>query len=559
MKRFFCGMAVALVLAGVMGVAGAETIESPSQISEVTVYADRVQVTRRAQLSLQPGAHSVVLAGLPGSIEEESVAAKGKGEAQVKLFGAKLVTTQLNRPQSQKMTELLDEFKKLNDARQVIVDAQEVQRKKLAFLESIKAASGEQIGKDLVTKQPSVNDVVAITQYLEQEMMLVFEKLRAAAAGARKIEEEINRVQREMERLKGESPSQQTAIVVDLEATRSGKFDLEVSYRLPGATWAPVYEARAAVDSAEVQLVSYGMIRQQTGENWENVTVHLSTAKPSLGGRMPEIEPWFLRKYEPPVAYPQGREMKRATLAYKPEASQEADEMSLESPAAAPLVEAELAVASIESRGPAMLFTLPKKETIPSDWQPHKAVMGNFALPAAMAYEATPKLSSYAYLRAKVKNNSEALLLAGAVQIFLDGAFVGHSSIDVIAPSEEFDLYLGVDERIRVERRRLKDKTDVSVLPGLHGKTKTIDYSYLTTVENFGAKPVKLTLIDQIPVSQHDEIKLNPVEFNPKPTEEDKEKPGVRRWNLTIPASGKSEVKVSYRLTHPTDFVVEGL
>lgn len=147
------------------------------------------------------------------------------------------------------------------------------------------------------------------------------------------------------------------------------------------------------------------------------------------------------------------------------------------------------------------------------------------------------------------------------MQVFLDGAFVASSSMDPIAPGEQFDLYLGVDERITVERTQLAEKVDVSVLPGLHGKMKTVDHAYLTTIDNHVGRPVTITLLDQVPVAQHDEIKIENVTWKPEPNakDEDPEKPGVKRWTLQLADGAKSEVRLSFRVRHPVGFQVEGL
>lgn len=539
----------------------AENIDAPSKISEVTVFPDRALVTREAQLNLAPGVHSVKLSPMPGTIEEDSISVRGKGQAKVKLFGARLETTQLVGPQPEKVKELTDQLKKLNDRRRELDDVKAVLQKKREFVESIKAASLDQIGKDIVTKQPSVTDITQIAVFIEQQLQDIYNKSRAADFETLKIDEERDRIERELHRLEGEFQKQQAAIVVDVEAENAGAFTLEVTYRLPDATWEPVYEARAksGAGTAEVQLASYGLVRQRTGENWQDVTVRLSTAKPAIGGRMPEVQPWYIRKFEPPPVIVE-KKMRLAARAEAPmRAAEEAFLMESAPPPLLPPVPAAVAVAAVESRGAAVLFTLPKKETIASDWQPRKVSIASSSLPAALAYETNPRYSPYAYLRAKVKNNSEGLLLAGPVQIFLDDAFTGSSSIDVTGPNEEFDLFLGIDERIKVERRQLQAKSDVSVLPGVHGRVKTIDYEYLTTVENTGRAPVEITVTDQLPVSQHDEIKVKLGGQEPKPTDLDSEKPGVQRWKLTLPAGSKKEIKTSYRVSHPADFIVEGL
>lgn len=364
--------------------------------------------------------------------------------------------------------------------------------------------------------------------------------------------EQLDRLNRELNQLRGETRKQQTAIVVDLEAETSGRLTIEVSYRLSQATWQPVYEARASAQANEVELVTYGLVRQRTGEDWQDVTLQLSTARPAIGGRMPEVQPWWLRKREP-IEY-QRYDQAKAAKAFGGVARL-AETQEMEAPQQAMAV----AQATVEAQGPAMVFTLPKSETIQSDWQPRKAAIAAYTLPADFAYEVTPRLSPYAYLRANAQNHAEVTLLPGDVQVFLDGAFVGNSSINLVGPGERFDLFLGIDERIKVERKQLKAKVDVSIMPGLHGRIKTIDYEYLTTIENFRPTLAKITLIDPAPVSQHDEIKVEDVVWEPKPTEEDHEKPGVSRWLFELAAGRKQSFKLSYRVRHPVDFIVEGL
>jgi predicted secreted protein len=88
---------------------------------------------------------------------------------------------------------------------------------------------------------------------------------------------------------------------------------------------------------------------------------------------------------------------------------------------------------------------------------------------------------------------------------------------------------------------------------------KTVNFSYLTTIKNFTPQEANVALIDQVPVSQSNEIKVEQVSFEPKWTEEKKDKPGVYHWKLLVPTGGKQEVKSSYRVSYPVDFQVDGL
>ena len=68
-----------------------------------------------------------------------------------------------------------------------------------------------------------------------------------------------------------------------------------------------------------------------------------------------------------------------------------------------------------------------------------------------------------------------------------------------------------------------------------------------------------MILIDHFPVSEHDEIKIQDLIMDPKPSEEDKEKPGLGRWIFELEPRQKQQVSVSFRIRHPADFAVEGL
>ena len=206
-----------------------------------------------------------------------------------------------------------------------------------------------------------------------------------------------------------------------------------------------------------------------------------------------------------------------------------------------------------------MEYQLPKNETIQSNGQPVKVSVQALKLPAGFRYQISPRLSTHAYLTAKVTNPTDGLLLPGEVHLFQDDSFVGVSAIELIGPQEKFDLNLGVDERIKVEQKVLSAKTDISLLPGMNGKWKTVDYAYLVKIENHRSSTIDVSMIDQVPVSQHTDIKIEKVEADPKWSEDDKEKPGVYKWHFQMPSQAKKEIKLAYKVKYPESFQVEGI
>ena len=508
----------------------AKTIQSQSKISSVTIFPDRALVIRQAEITLPAGEYEIELSNLPASIEEDSINAKGLGSAKMKLYGAKLVSHQLDEPQSDRARQIKTEIERLKDRQQELADRENILNEKKDFLTSIKAASSEQIGKDLVTKQPSTSDATEVLGLLDKEMTTINQESAKFRVEIRDIVEQIDRLNRELKEVSWNTVKADKSIIVDIEVMEEGTFSIEVSYRLSGATWEPVYEARRNSNSTDIQFLSYAVIKQNTGEAWEDASLKVSTAKPAVSGELPEITPWYLAKEEP-IIYAKAQmlgissELRRDAMMSAPAAMEAGSVQNYV---------AETPQASIDNSGPAVSFTLPKKETVYSDWQPKKSLINSQTMKAEIAYEVTPRLSPFAYLRAKVKNTSEALLLAGKVQIFVDDSFIGSSNIENIGTEETFDLSMGIDEQIKVERRQLKAKEDVSVIPGLHGKIKSIDYNYVTKIENHRGDASKVFVFDQVPISQNDEIKVEQIFLDPKPAESIEDKPGVSKWEFNV-------------------------
>jgi uncharacterized protein (TIGR02231 family) len=500
----------------------------------------------------------VEFAPLPSHLEPDSVSAKGSGQAEATLYGVRVIARQLETAQDPKVQILEEKIRKVGREQSVLHNLKQVLAHEREYLASIKAASSQQIGKDLITKSPSAADAAAILAFLDEAWLKMFERDQAADVQLEELAQQLDKLQRELAQLTQGRLRQETAILVDLDVRDGGgAFRLEVTYRVPGASWHPHYEARAATASDEVELVLSGVVRQRTGEDWTDVQLTLSTAKPAIAGTMPQLESWFLRPWEP--VYPM-RSAKAGQLEIQgmPAAAPPAEEGVFDAAAVADKVEeAKIAYAAIEAQGPAVTFRLPKRETIPADWQPHKAPISSQRFAASFAYETTPKLLTYAFLRAKVTNTTDTLYLAGPVSVFLDGAFVSTASLKQAAPGEAFDLYLGIDERVKVERKPLKERVEVSLLPGLRGKMKSTEYEWLTLIENFTGRTISLSVFDQVPISEREEIVVESVKPVPGDVEKDKEKPGVFHWTLELVPNQKQELTLSYRIRHPVDMQIQ--
>jgi len=257
-------------------------------------------------------------------------------------------------------------------------------------------------------------------------------------------------------------------------------------------------------------LVSYGVIKQVTGEDWLEVDCSLSTAKPRIGGSMPYVASWFLRPYQ--------REVLSDKLSAPLATAYQTEAFKKEAGALEERAESEMEYAIAEEKG------------------------------------------TFAYLGSRVTNSKGLQLLAGRVNIFLEGDFVGFSGIGNIAPSEEFDLYLGIDENVKVKRELLEKKVDETLIAGIPSRTKKTTFKYKLTVENYKSKRIKVKLFEAIPVSEDDRIKIKINEISLEPDKEDwEDRKGIWLWELELDTQQKQEIFYNFTVEHPRDMLVEGL
>ncbi len=179
--------------------------------------------------------------------------------------------------------------------------------------------------------------------------------------------------------------------------------------------------------------------------------------------------------------------------------------------------------------------------------------MTTLDLGARLDYVTAPKIAEEAYLRAKITNTSAFVLLPGWANIFHDADFVGKTHLATIAPNEEFEAQLGVDDRIKIERElrgRTVDKT-------LIGNTRRTQFAYTITVTNLLAAPARVIVLDQLPVARHEAIKVKLLDASPKPAEQSDL--NILKWELDLKPQEKRELSFAFIVEHPREMTVIGI
>lgn len=519
-------------------------------VTDVTVYPDRARVVCSGSCELPAGAHSVLISELPLAMEPGSVRAQGAGTAQVRLRSVDVIRRNYAVAPSSRVQETETALEEQVDAKQAILDAQAGAEAALAHLDGMRGETA-QYARGLARGQSTVEDQATLLTYLQERDQEYRRRLRELSGDARDVQREIDRLSAELDQLRSARPRQRYEVRLDVEVLKAGEFRPEISYEVNRAGWQPLYDMRfrqpedGKTPDAALKVTYLAEITQNTGQPWDDVRLVVSTARPALNQRMPELRPWFIDEFQPPQPRPQARQLLM---------SKSADAAVAMADAPAPeRFAAEIAVAEASSETAAVTFAVGGQVDIPSDGTPQKTVIGQFDLDPTVDYYCAPRHTDAVFRRATVINTGPGPLLSGQVNLFAGEEFIGSSRLDYVPLNGEFELLLGVEERIEVERELVRRDVDKRLLRDI----RQIAYGYEITLRNGLKKPALVVVQDQYPNARHEQIKVKLDSASPAPTSQTELH--IIEWQVEIPAETERKIQYSYTVEHPREMIVSGL
>ncbi len=532
-----------------------------SRISAVTVYQDRAVVTRTASAQLAGGTTELVFANLPQTLNEQSLQVTGKGTAQATILDVSAKQTFVDFTPNARVKELEDQLRALGKQGRGIDDRANLLNAQSATLDRMEGALFAPPAKDV--PRPDLNQFTASLAYLSEQKAKIATDRATLDEQREELQNKIATVQAQLNELRGTGGKAFKTVTVRVAAAQAGELQVALSYTVPGASWVSSYDARLASAERTVQLDYFGLVRQSTGEDWKDVMLTLSTARPSLGGAAPVMSVWNLDVFNP-IALRERQEMERrdkyaaakampapAAINMQRFTSDAKDDVVELSPFT---MSADYAGATIASGATSASFKIASSSSVPSDNSPQKVPITSATLKSTPEYLTVPKRQQAAFLTSKVVNSSDFPFLAGAMNVFLDGTFVATSALRTVMSGEKFDLALGVDDGISIKHKRVNKFTEDT---GLTNSGKRITYEYLITVQNNKKTTERVIVADQVPVSRNEKIVvkvLSPDAKEAKPTDD-----GTFKWTLDLKPGEKRELTVKFTVEYANDVNVTGL
>jgi uncharacterized protein (TIGR02231 family) len=302
-----------------------------------------------------------------------------------------------------------------------------------------------------------------------------------------------------------------------------------------------------------MQLTYKAQVYQNTGTEWNDVKLTLSTANPNQNSTRPVLNTWWLNYYNP-YTYKQKSDKRKVTedmAGNAPAATMNLftmDEKTLELAASKSISDYTV----MEENMTTVEYDIKLAYSIPCDGKTHFVAVQSKDIPANYIHFAAPKMDKDAFLVAKITDWDELNLAAGSVNIYFDGTFVGESYIDPSNLTDTLDLTLGRDKNMVVTRVKQKDKTREKLI----GEDKVKTVTYEITVRNTRSSASDFNLQDQIPVSQSKEIIVDLVEATGGHLDENS---GIVDWKFNLKPKETRKITLTYSVKFPKDKTLAGL
>ncbi len=537
--------------------------EIPSQrkvvetdVAKVAVYTSQALVTRRGVVELNGMERELIVSQLPVTIKQDSVRVSGKGSVAVRLMGVNVERIYTTESVVARVSQLNQQIEQLEAQKRQFKAQMEALALQSRFIEGLREKTEEQFSISLARKSISLSETLDLVNFLGSQYTEYAISTEDYKNQQRELDKQLEVLYASLKQMRSPSPQESFNVIVGIEAAGEGEFELEVSYVVSNASWNPLYDIRVDSVNRSVNLGYLAQITQNTGEDWTNVNLTLSTAKLGSGTLPPKPVPWYIdipqqtainsKKVRRFSSVPTAARFRRLE-AEEDDFSSEIEELENQ------IVEAEVTTAEVSQEGNVVTFNLDNSGNIPSDGAPHKTTIFQDNYPCDFSYVAMPRLVSFAYLQAKVKNNSNgATLLPGKASIFRDNIFIGTSNLENTVPGEEFKLNLGIDEGVKIKRDLVEREVDKKFI----GQLRKITYGYRLQISNLLDNEAKLQLIEQLPVSRNEQIKVRLNRANPQIKLGEM---GTLEWNLILAIQDKQEIYYQFTVEHPPQLTVIGL
>ncbi len=499
-------------------------MSEPGIIKHVRVFIDRATITRQRRVTLQSGLQTVEFCVLPSNLETDTLRAQVHYEGPpIRVLGVSACAA-YSEPTSERRGEvqtLLDEVQaKLRAAE----DAQNSDEQAVRLLGKYAILATDKLSLDWLDSNPAFDKCNEIFDHLQQSHARLASSHASGADFMTELRQQQAELEDELERL-GRRTAIGHRVSVNLQVPEAppGEVTVELAYVTRAAQWMPAYDARLQSEGGKQEALFTGiaLVKQVTGEDWQDVTLVATTARPPLAEPPPELQKLLVAGHQ-------------AAPDRDVYASHEAGPRlgGFGGKAKAP------AVAQVEHEAPGTV-------SVPSTSKPVRVELFEALLPAKRHLQVAALQRAVPVWVLDLENTSGRILLPGTVSLFRGPNYSGRAELGFVAGGERFSLPLATEGSLRVTRRTHNKPQQTTLVMG----TQIFVYETETQVENTGPEPIEVTVLERVPVSRLEQVTVERKAV-PSGAVVDEET-GRLSVKIMVPAHAERRLVVGFRISAP--------
>lgn len=536
--------------------AGAADVEKnvKTKPEKIIVYTQGAQIHRKTEVVLQPGQNTIVFNGLESCINPSAIQVSGNGNFIIADTQHEIHYPELDKAKIQGDVRYKKLLKIVNDSiKELNYQIEEINYKTDALNTEKSVLLNYNLYKGQ-SKKDSIPFLKDGLSYLREKLFNINNEQLKLKREKEKLEmrkaslnERLVNISNELanENNNGEVEKVDYRILVHVIADQTTSATINLNYYITQAGWTPSYDLRAISNEANVKLTYKAQIHQQSGIDWANVKLILSTANPNRSYTIPQLTPWYLgqvsyknkvtadKKYNNQMPAVAGNSNYETTLdSYSTKAEESASYAYNYTTVNENMIETE--------------YEIKLNYTIPSDGKEHFAAILMKELKTMYRYKAIPKLNNNVYLTAVLPDWEDAITMAGSASIYFDGSYVGVTNLYPGGTEDTIQLSLGIDKNVAVKRQKIKDKTFEKMLDN----DKMYQYSYEIIIKNSRNNKIEVEIEDQLPLSYNKSVVIEKKEISGAKYNEIS---GLLNWRTTVSAKDTKKLQMSYQIKAPKE------
>jgi uncharacterized protein (TIGR02231 family) len=526
-----------------------ESIQVKTPVKSVILYLDGAEVGQSKQVNLNPGRTLVTFTGLSPKLISKSIQVNVPADVIVLSVSDKInfLNTEKLTPRGKQIKDSLELFTDANTQANYELSALNQEKAMLAKNESI---GGHEKGLVVAELKLAADFYRARLKDINTELFKLEKKMA-------KNNEIINRLQNQMsENGDTETPTAEISILVSSAAKTSANIDLR--YVVKESGWSPSYDLVSEDVNKPIELKYRAKVYNNSGIDWNDVKLKLSTADPMQSASKPDIQPWYLN-FSSPVVYNNyygnndnnnyknqaNAPVSQSQSLYELEISDKKGKKNENFQQQQKIQYEEVQISELSAE-----FDIKQAYSVPADAKPYIVDVVTYNLNATFQYYSVPKIEKEAFMLARITGWEELDLVEGPANVYLAGTFVGQSYINTRSVDDTLNLSFGRDKKIMVTRTKLKDFNSERTA----GTSRKVTYSYEIVVKNNHKGPVQIEVEDQLPVSQNSEITVDAIELSKA---EHNVLTGQLKWKLNLAPDETKKITLTFSVKYPKNKTIQ--